>query len=261
MSATFAVRLDFGRVILGDREGAHRVAEILSKGPFSALERVSGRHNDHWATYGKTTAQIIEQHLSDPTFDAVSLQTKSGSELIASAEIETSLRARTSSPTALVAYITLPVDGTETHAAILSICELAEALQTGAGFISVEPDYARAHRLAIGNSRPKERSGLSELRQRGRRARDWKSEQVGSKLATVEWGTFLGTGHLVQVDLGKLQESAAFEKVIEISPTLAYVQVTANPLADLSGELEEQLPKAREALRPLLMDISDVKLD
>lgn len=42
---------------------------------------------------------------------------------------------------------------------------------------------------------------------------------------------------------------------------MAFLQVTEDPLDDLSGELERRLPPAREALRPLLMDIGDVNLE
>ncbi len=140
-------------------------------------------------------------------------------------------------------------------------CELAAALQAGAGFVAAEPTYGLAHKLSIGASRPKERRGLSELRQRGRRARDWKSELLATQLATVEWGTFLGPGHVPRVDVAKLRDSGAFERVVEVAPSLVYLQVTADPRDDLTGELEAKLPKAREALGAVLMDIGDVDLD
>lgn len=124
----------------------------------------------------------------------------------------------------------------------------------------MEPSHGLAHRIAAGVSLPKERDGLSSLRRLGRRARDWKSEQLATKVPTLEWGTFLGGAHLAQVDLDRIQASGAFARVVS-TPAMAYLQVTEDPLDDLPGELETRLPKAREALQTLLMDLGDVNLE
>ncbi|MGN6108801.1 MAG: hypothetical protein ACTHU0_27090, partial [Kofleriaceae bacterium] len=230
MGATYSIRLDFGRVLHDDMRGAQAIADILAHPCFSNLDRVSARHNDRWTKYAKRTSQLLAQHLTDSSCDAVSLDTRRGRGLVASAEIESSLRTRAPSTTSLLGYVVLPVEGTDPTSTTKSICELAAALRAAAGFIAAEPDYGRAHRLAVGASRPKGRDGLAALRQRGRRARDWKSEQLATKIAAVEWGTFLGPGHLEQLDLEALRNSGAFDDVVVVSPQLVYLQVTMNPL-------------------------------
>ncbi|MDQ3363941.1 MAG: hypothetical protein M3680_00715 [Myxococcota bacterium] len=84
---------------------------------------------------------------------------------------------------------------------------------------------------------------------------------MATQLATIEWGTFLGPGHVARVDVVKLRDSRAFERVVEVSPSLVYLQVTADPRDDLTGELETKLPEARAALDIVQMDISDVTLE
>lgn len=260
VSSMLAVRLDFERVIAGDATTAHRLAELLDRTSFSVFERIAGRIKDRWSKYVPRTGDGLVQHLLDPTLDAVSMESK-GKDLIAAAEVQTRLRNREPGPTALHAHVVCPMPADGIDAFIDGVCGVAAALETGAGFVAMEPTFGLAHRIAVGSSRPKERDGLSPLRQCGRRARDWKSELIGTKLATLEWGTFLGPGHLDQIDLRELRDSGAFARVVKVSPSLAYLQVTPNPADDLSGALEEALPRAREALAPLLMDISDVNLD
>lgn len=184
MTATFAVRLDAARILQEDPGAAMRIAEILSHPSFASLDRVAGRTKDRWMDRMPRSEETIGTYLAAPQFDAVSFESK-GTELVASAEIETSLRSRTAGPTTLVGYVVCPV-GASVERFVDDICDLAATFGTGAGFIAVEPSYGQAHRLAVGASRPREREGLSEDRQRARRARDWKSELLATKVAAVE---------------------------------------------------------------------------
>jgi len=263
VSATVAVRLDFGRVLLDDSAAVRRAAEVMSRPSFDALDRVSARRKDRWLNHAKRGAEVIAEYLSDPKNDSAFFDTKRGSELVATGEIENGLRGRTPEvrTTAVRCHVVLPMPHDGVERLIADVLELAGIVATGAGFVGVEPDYGLAHRHALGGSRPKERTGLSELRQRGRRAREWKSELIATHLATVEWGTLLGAGYLDRIDLAKIRASGAFARVVDVSPELAFLQVTADPRDDLTGELEAKLPAARHALAPLLMDISDVNLD
>lgn len=99
-----------------------------------------------------------------------------------------------------------------------------------------------------------EREGLGDERWRGRRARDWYGDQLATKIASVEWGLFLGAGHVIERD--RLRGS--FDRVEQLSSTVTYLQVTSDPEDDLSGVLEQRLPAAREALAPVRMDGSGV---
>jgi len=205
---------------------------------------------------------VIAAYLSDRQNDAVSFDTKRGVDPVATGEIENGLRGQDPvwTSTAMHAHLVVPIDYQGIAKLIADVVELAAILDAGAGFVSAEPDFSLAHRHATGG-RPKERAGLSEHRQVGRRAREWKRELLSTQLATVEWGTFLGAGHLERIDLAKVRASGAFARVVEVSPQLAFLQVTEDPMDDLSGALEAKLPAAREAIAPLLMDIGDVTLD
>jgi hypothetical protein len=144
---------------------------------------------------------------------------------------------------------------------IVSLCALADALDTGAGFIAAEPTYNLAQNTALGGSLPKARVGLSDQRRRERRARDWHQWQRHNELAGPEWGTFLGAEHLARLDLERVRDSGAFERVVLISPGLAFLQITKDPGDDLTEVFEAKLQRARRALAPIMMDISDVHLD
>ncbi|HEY0252304.1 MAG TPA: hypothetical protein VGC41_12305, partial [Kofleriaceae bacterium] len=188
MSNTFSIRFDFACP-----PDARRVAEVLARPSFRSLDRISGRVRDRWSDHVPSNAETIASYLANGTYDAVSLDSK-GAELVASAEIETSLRNRNESLTAMLGYVVLP------NANIDDVCALAVALDVSAGFIALEPSYGQAHRLAVGASRPKERDGLGDERWRGRRARDWYADQIETKVATVEWGLFLGVKHVIDLD-------------------------------------------------------------
>jgi hypothetical protein len=263
VSGSITMRLDFGLQLQADAEASRAVGEILTRPCFSALERISGRHKDRWSKHAKPTAKLVAEYLANPAFDAVHFDTKREDELAASAEIESDLAGRETAPaeTAMQGYLVIPYVDADLDAVRSSVLDLANVLQVGAGFLALEPDYRAGKRMALSSSRPKERAGLAGTRQLGRFGRLWKRELIATHLATVEWGTLLGAGHLDRIDLAKVRASGAFERVVEVSPRLAFLQVTGDPRDDLSGELEAKLPAARDALAPLLMDISDVNLD
>jgi hypothetical protein len=72
--------------------------------------------------------------------------------------------------------------------------------------------------------------------------------------------TFLGAAHIGQVELERIRASKAFHRV-DVSSQLAFLQVCADPADALRPDFESSLDAARTALRPLLMDLSDVKPD
>jgi hypothetical protein len=141
------------------------------------------------------------------------------------------------------------------------VVQLADALGASAGFVALEPTASLAYKLAVGSSIPSGRDGLSDNRRRARRGHDKWHEHVSTKIATVEWGTFLGPEHLAQVDLDELRATGAFARVDAVSPTLAFLQITPNPLDDLSGELEQRVLAARNALAQLLIDNSTINFE
>jgi len=255
-----AIRLDYGNVISQDRDAAHRIADILTRPALATLRRVSARKLDRWSKHSPATAITIEQYLSDESNDAVALDNGRTGELTATAEIQSGPNVRVNGPkaTRFMAYLALPFDPPQLEAVLATVFDLAAALRIAAGYVTVEPTYGLAQRAAVGHSVPKERSGLSEQRIRERRVRDYKDELIDTRLAGIEWGTFLGRSHLKHVHVPALRSAGAFERVVEVTPSLVFLQLTPNPEDDLSPDIEPRLQRARDVLKPMMLDTSDL---
>ncbi|HEY0252366.1 MAG TPA: hypothetical protein VGC41_12615, partial [Kofleriaceae bacterium] len=94
------------------------------------------------------------------------------------------------------------------------------------------------------------------------RGRDWHADQIATELSGVEWGTFLGPGHVARVDLEVLRASGTFDRVVELVPgRLGYLQVTADPTDDLEAAIEAKLIAARHAVSTILLATDDVTLE
>jgi len=241
---TIAIRLDHPRVRL---DAIHRIADILSRPCFACLERIGTRRRERIRQLAPASPERIAKYATHRGNDAVVFD--GGAPLVASAELELGRGAART-------FIAIPL-GDRSDAfddLIRATIDLAVALQATAGFVATEPDHAAARGVAVGLDC--ERG--SERRRRERRARRRKAELLGSKLATIEWGTFLGPGHLVQVKLARLQALGVFERVVDLGPELAFLQLTNDPTDDLGDGFEDLLARAREVMAPMLVDISDV---
>jgi hypothetical protein len=258
--ATLAARFDFTAALVQDAQRSRRVAGVLMYPCFRDLERVSAHHGDRWVQHAPKSADAIVAILRDPKNSAVSFDTKRGKELVAGGEIKNGTRETSEGATRFYGVLEFPMP-TDVEAATAALCELADALDTGAGFIAGEPDYAYAQKVALGGFNPKLRPGLSTRRAIERRGRDWHYQQLHNELAGPEWGTFLGAEHLARLDIERVRASGVFERVVLVSPRLAYLQVTADPADDLCDDFEVKLQATRAVLAPILMDLSDVNLD
>ncbi len=256
--ATLAVRFDFAAAIVEDAERCRRVAEILMRPCFDDLERVSAHRGDRWILHAPKSADAIVAILGDPKNSAVSFETNRGKELVASAEIKT--RDVHEGATRFYGYLAFPVPE-NLDMTITAVCELADALDTGAGFVAAEPDYPRAQSVALGGFDLEPRHGLSRRQVIERRGSHRHFRRRHNELAGPEWGTFLGAEHLSRLDIEKVRASGAFERVVLVSPRLAYLQITTDPADDLRDDFEVKLQAARAALTPILMDLSDVNPD
>lgn len=257
---TLAARFDFAAALVEDAQRRHRVAEILMHPCFRALERVGAHRGDRWTQHAPKSADAIVAILQDPKNSAVAFDTNRGKELVAGGEIKNGTRENNQGATRFRGELAFPVPS-DLDTTIDALCELADALDTGAGFIAAEPDFLRAQDVALGGANPKLRPGLSTRQAIERRGRDWHQWQRHNELAGPEWGTFLGAEHLARLDIERVRDSGAFKRVVLVSPRLAYLQVTADPTDDLRDDFEVKLQAAREALTPILMDLSDVNLD
>jgi hypothetical protein len=157
-----------------------------------------------------------------------------------------------------IAYLVLPYDAAKLEEVLTAMFDLATAIRATAGFVAVEPTHGLAHRTAIGQSIPKDRVGLSAQRIAERRVRDFKSEQLDTRLAGLEWGTFVGARARQKLDLHELRRSGAFNRITEVSPEIAFLQLTASPEDDLSIDAEDRFARARSLLSSVLLDTSDL---
>jgi hypothetical protein len=261
----FGVRFDFEIALLDQAARTRTIAEVLTRPCFAVLRRISARQGDRWLRHARVSSESIKSYLQDRSNEALSLDSGRAGELIASAQIQngTYPPERPGNPALrFYAYLAFPV--ADVDACVVGICDLARALDVGAGFVAVEPDHSRAQEVALGGRLPRERVGLSDQRRLERRGRDWKHELVGQRIANVEWATLLGPEHLARVSVDELRASGAFARVIDVVPgRLAFLQVTHDPTDDLRevNGLEDKLVAARTALTAILMDVEDVSLD
>ena len=262
----FSVRLDYRLVILDSAERGDRIGAVLAQHGFATLQRVSSRAGDRWDHYADTSSETVAAYLRDPTNESVCFDSGGRGAVIASGQIQNGtypVRTSGTASTMFFAYLAFPIPTGVTEC-IDAVCALASAVDAYAGYIAVEPSYSRAQELALGFRLPREREGLSPQRRRERRGRDWHSDQVDTALSGIEWGTFLGPGHLQggRIDLQALRASGAFERVVEVVPErLVYLQVTGSPTDDLEAAIETKLIAARQAVSSIMMKSDDVTLE
>lgn len=247
---------------VANKAKAAAVAAILMRPCFSALNCLTARKADGDGPRAAPTVVRLAEYILDGSNDTISLESCGGT-LTASAEIQRFAGATGAPemPRPSSAYFVVPYAAKYLKSLVSSACDLAAALGAVAGYIALEPRYAIAYALASGRGGSLRRSGVSRQRNRERRGRVRHPERKTTELAGVEWGTFLGPGHLRRVDLTALQASGAFARITRLTPALAYLQVTATPGDDLSERFEDHLGPARRALGTLLMDLSPVGED
>jgi hypothetical protein len=256
----WSIRLDFAAALVEDFARRQRVADILVRPCFRELERLSIHRGDRWIEHGPVTAERIVRILADTSNASACFDTRRGRELVATADIRNGTYETNAGPTRFNSDIVIPLDRETIDATVESVCDLADALDVGAGFVAAEPTFRNAQSAALAATLPLARPGLSERRRIERRGYHWHQWERARLLSGPEWGTFLGGQHLEKLDLDAVRASGAFERVISISPRLAFFQVTADPDDDGRDVFEERLVGARGALSPILMDLSDVHL-
>ncbi|MBX3155901.1 MAG: hypothetical protein KF773_07875 [Deltaproteobacteria bacterium] len=258
---SWAIRLDFAVALVDDEERCTRVANILVRPCFRELERMSIHRGDRWLEHGPVTVERMVRILRDRSNKDVTFDTKRNREIVATGEIRNGTYETNEGATRFNSHLVFPLVPADVGEVTAAICELADVLDAGAGFVAVEPTYPVAQELALGGFDSKPRPGLSRQRMLERRGRDRHQGRRQELLSGPEWGTFLGAQHLEKLDLELVRASGAFERVVRISPRLAFLQVTADPEADGRDGFEQLLVDARAALAPIMMDLSDVNLE
>lgn len=255
MSNSIALRLRFPKILVDDPTACAAVGEILTRPCFAALESIAAKQGDKHVKRTRVATDVIASYLGDHDFEGIVLENRGG-DITASGEIPNGEHARSwsESPVRYYAYAALPFIAADTRAVVQAACDLAAAVDARSGGVTVEPDYQLAQRWGL-EMKPRPRPGLSERRMRERRAHRHFEDQLGTKVGGPEWGFFLGTGHLHRIDRTALSRAAT---VIELTPSLVYVQTSNDPLDNLTDTYDSTLDRLREVLGPVLMDTSMV---
>lgn len=262
MNPTLAIHIRFGMHLVDESVVARSVAEIISRPCFGVLDRLTARLHGKCMEHAEPTVLGVARHLTNSFVDAALLDAKDGRELVAVCEIENGTRVRDMMPPSIryAVMIAVPFIGAEASEVVAAACELAVCLRAGAGYIALEPCFGWAYEIALGRPRSRDRPGLSFQRSLERHTRSLYEERLATELGGVEWGTFLGAGHLAWVSAETVRTSGVFARVERLSPDLVYLQVTQDAADDLTLALEERLVAARKVLAPVLMPVDGISL-
>lgn len=255
-TAAWAIHFDFGTRLVEDSAAARASAEILCRPCFRGFERLFG----YALTLTRPVPPDVESvvaYLSDPNFDAIYMDANQRSGRGALCELPNGVETweKPAVPMQYTAAIAIPYVAREIDEVVRAACDLAACLRAVGGYIAIEPEFSWAWDVALGGFSPRDRAGLSRQRRFERDLRPRHQERIATELAVLEWGTFLGPGHLARIDLDVVRRSGAFAEVTQISSSLAYLQVTPNPTDDLTDSFEARRLDAREAVAPLLMTL------
>ena len=246
------------RIAPGDDERlASTLAELLARPCFAPLTRVAAQLRDRDPSYQPKHLASITAALQAPAAVAIVLDCGRRDDPCATARICTRRHPRTphaaAKPPFLASVFVVPAHRADAPAILDAFVELAAMLQAVAGYIAVEPDHDRAHRAALAQSPSREDVRDHYRRAQERRAHAWYDRAIDAQLAGPEWGIVLGPRHL-----GRLAPDPACFPVIRDAGAAKLALLSASPADALEPHFERRLDAARQALAPLLMDVSTV---
>lgn len=240
------------------------LARVLMQPCFDVCGRLSVKQRDRQIDYMPKTLSQIAEYIMGPKNDAVVLDNGRQGDLIATIQIHTGRTAvpNPQRPVQLLSFVIVPLDISNLTQIVDSICEMAMLLRAVSGVVTVEESFGRAHGFALSivsdRSRDVERGSVTEERLKERAAHYLYNEQLPMKIAAPEWGLFLSAGHLKVLPPTLLEQDKTFSVVRVLSSELVYLQITDDPHDVLAPNFDRKLSKAREVLRPILMDVSDL---
>lgn len=256
---TLGLHLDH-RVAPGEDERvAGAIAELLARPCFAPLTRVAAQSRERDPSYLPKQLAAITACLLDPTAEGVTLDCGRAREapLVATARIRTGRHlqrwAGDIPAPLLVSTVVVPAEPPHGAALLDAFVELAALLQAVAGYIAVEPDHDRAHRAALAQAPNSEDVRDHYRRSQERRAHSWYDRAVETRFAGPEWGLLFGPRHLAA-----LAPDPACFAVIRDAGAGKLALLTAAPEDALDDLFDRRLDAARQAIEPLLMDVSAV---
>jgi hypothetical protein len=266
MSTSLVCALHHARSVRDDQTAIERAAEILTRPCFAALRRAAIRVGDREMQDQASGPTVLAEMLSDPKAHAVVLDSGRSGELIAKAVMEVGLSYKPDAdiPAPMTSYVVVPYDAASSDAALDAFCELAGLVSAAHGMVSAEPSYATAHAAALaGKPAEEDREryrAMTENRIRYRKAPVFHRKKIDVGIGGPEWGTCLGPKHVAQLSLETLRASGAFFEVRELSYGGAFLRLTKDPMDAQSDRIVELVERARAALAPIALDVSDVNV-
>ncbi|HWO20961.1 MAG TPA: hypothetical protein VNO30_19475 [Kofleriaceae bacterium] len=251
------LHLDHRFAPIEDEHLTGTLVEILARPCFAALTRVAAQFRDRDPSYQPKHPASIASALRSPAAIAIVLDCGRRDDPTATARICTARPPRTPHTAAarpfLASVVVVPARRADAPAILDAFVDLAAALQAVAGYIAVEPDHDRAHRAALAQAPSREDVRDHYRRAQERRAHAWYDRAIDAQLAGPEWGIVLGPRHL-----GRLAPDPACFPVIREAGAAKLALLSTSPADALEPHFERRLDAARQALAPLLMDVSTV---
>lgn len=251
---------------ISPRENADSIAELLTRPALGALTRMWFQVKDKERQHAEVARATLAAYLATPEAHVVGMDSGRTGELRAKAMIDVSLpyEPAPENVASLRTYVVLPYEVEAAQAVTETVLALAEVLQPVWGMLSVEPSFGIAENAALAKGPPKdERPGypwMTDARIRYRRAPWYFDNEIDQVIGGPEWGTLLGPKHLEKLTLEALRSSGAFFEVRSLSYGGAFLRLSEDPLDTQAERILGLVEKAREALAPVTVDVSAVKL-
>ena len=245
---------------------AGEIAAIMERRCFEPLERISAIRGNRQLAFVPKTLQSVSDYLTDNRNAAVILDNGRSGPLEACVRIATGLsvvHTELRRPAQSLSYVVVPLETATTGELLAAMCDLAIALRAVAGAVTTEStfDEAQSYAMAVGGagSRQSLADDATSQHLRERASYHYYLAELDERIASPEWGLFLGAGHLATLPIAALRNSGAFAVIRELRHgELAYLQLTGDPADALAPGFAETLAQARQSLREVLMDSSIV---
>jgi hypothetical protein len=266
MTGFLACSLLHATTLRGDASRAGALARLLSSPPFHALKRVATRKGERHSKHQPVSGAAIQAALSENEAEACVLDSGRAGDQGALASVDLALPyvpdADVVAPMQL--FVIVPFEEAHAGAAIDALCKMASTVHAVYGVVSVEPSFEIAHNFVLAGRFNEEQLAayplLTEARRRYRRASWLHNTKIDVGIGGPEWGTFLGPKHVTKLSLDEVEATGAFHEVRQLSHGGWFLQLTPDPAAAQSGEINDRIGAGRAALGQVILDTNDARI-
>jgi hypothetical protein len=266
MNGFLACSLLHSKQLRGDASAADELARLLSAPCFHALTRVATRKGDRHSKHQPASREAALAALSNDDAHGCVLDSGRSGDLTALANVDLALPYKPDADVAapMQMFVIVPHEREHAAAAVDAFCEMARVVGAVYGVVSVEPLFEIAHNFVLAGRFNDEQLAayplLTEARRRYRRASWFYNTKIDAGIGGPEWGTFLGSKHVAQLDVGKLRASSAFREVRELSHGGWFLQLTENPADALASDVNDRVEAARTTLSSIILPTDEIRI-